>query len=199
MNRAGNVRHQTTDAKLQETLLFLLERKPLKAVTVKELCESAQINKATFYRHYQDIYELAKKTEQNIQSGLVGLLDTTKERRLMEAVGQEELIAILAYIGENAVFYREYLKAGYDEFLDERFLTLWENYFKRQFQAVGVTQERRMQYYYRFFRAGMMTTILYWLETGQQETPQEVASIVWNMHFRWSFVEGRGKELVRKE
>ncbi|MCM1304770.1 MAG: TetR/AcrR family transcriptional regulator [Butyrivibrio sp.] len=192
MNQAGNARYRGTVKSLQEALLALLEKKQLKSITVRELCEAAQINKATFYRHYQDIYELAEKTEQRIQSGLIRLLDTGKKRPLTEPIGQEELVRVIEYIGKYDVFYREYLKTGRDSFLDERFRHLWDAFFVPQFQAVGVTSERRMQYYYRFFRSGMLTVILYWLETGMQEPPQELASIIWRMSFHQLSAESGG-------
>ena len=181
MNQAGNIRHQETEERLQKAMLDFMERKALKEITVRELCEAAGINKATFYRHYQDIYELARRMEKNIHSGLMRLLDRKKERQLTELIGEEELSAIISYVGEHAAFYRAYLKTEQDTFLDERFRHLWESFFMPQFQSLGVTSERRMQYYYRFFQSGMVTTILYWLETGQQELPQELASILWNM------------------
>ena len=183
MNQVGNIRHQETEKSLQKALLALLEKKQMKDITVRELCEAAQINKATFYRHYQDIYDLAEKTEQGIQSGLFRLLDLRKNRLLTEPIGREELVRIIDYIGKHDVFYREYLKTGHDSFLDERFRHLWDVFFVPQFQAVGVTSERRMQYYYRFYRSGMLTTILYWLETDMQESPQELVSIIWKMSF----------------
>lgn len=184
MNQAGNSRHQETEERLKRALQDFMERKTLKDITVRELCVAARINKATFYRHYQDIYELAGQMERDIHSGLLRLLDKKRERLLTELIGEEELSAVIGYIGEHAVFYREYLKIGHDTFLDERFRHLWEDFFMPQFRALGVTSEKRMQYYYRFFRAGMVTTILYWLETGMQESPQELASILWNISFR---------------
>ena len=183
MNQAGNSRHQETEKLLQGALMTLLERKRLKNITVRELCEMARINKATFYRHYQDVYALAEKTEQGIQSGLIRLLDPGRDRLLTEPIGREELVSVLDYIGKHAAFYREYLKTGRDSFLDERFRHLWDAFFVPQFHALGVTSERRMQYYYRFYRAGMLTTILDWLETGMQEPPKELASILWKMGF----------------
>lgn len=192
MNRAGNSRHQETEWKMQDALLSLLAQKALKAITVRELCEAAGLNKATFYRHYQDIYELAEKTEQRIQGGLISLLDKRKERSLPEPVEQRELADMIRYIGEHEIFYREYLKTECDTFLDKRFLHLWENSIRQQFQVFGVTSEKRMQYYYRFYQAGVRTTVSYWLETGCQETPEELAQILWRMSF-WRLDEmGKG-------
>lgn len=184
MNQAGNSRHQETEKLLQGALMTLLERKRLKDITVRELCEMARINKATFYRHYRDIYDLAEKTEQGIQSGLFRLLDKGKNRPLTEPIGEEELVRVIEYIGEYAVFYREYLKTGRDSFLDEGFRHLWDVFFVPQFRAVGVMSEKRMEYYYRFYRSGIQTVILYWLETGMLEQPRELASIIRKMSSR---------------
>ncbi|MDE7018601.1 MAG: TetR/AcrR family transcriptional regulator [Lachnospiraceae bacterium] len=181
MNRAGNSRHQETEQRMQEALLALLEQRTLKEITVRELCEIAGVNKATFYRHYQDIYDLALKTERSIHAGLIRLLDTKKKRTLAQPVAEQELEDMIRYIGEYAIFYREYLKTGHDIFLDERFLGLWEEHIKKQFQAIGVQSERRMQYYCRFFQAGIRTIVCNWLETGQQETPEELAKILWQL------------------
>lgn len=193
MNREGNSRHRETEIKIQEALLFLLEQKTLKEITVRELCQTANVNKATFYRHYQDIYELMEKIEHGIQAGLIRLLDTGKKRSLTKPVGRQELEEIIHYIGGHATFYREYLNAGYDSFLDKRFLSLWEKCIKRQFQELGVESEKRMQYYYRFIQAGIRTTVLYWLETGQQETPEELAQILWQMSFSRPAGNGGGE------
>ena len=44
----------------------LLGKKPLEKITVKELAEKAQISKATFYLHYQDIYDLAERLQAEV-------------------------------------------------------------------------------------------------------------------------------------
>lgn len=43
-------------------LLFakLISNKDIKDITIKELCEEADINKSTFYLHYRDIYDCAR-------------------------------------------------------------------------------------------------------------------------------------------
>jgi AcrR family transcriptional regulator len=45
---------------LRHALLALLKEKPLEAISVAELCRSAQINRGTFYSHYKDVHELFK-------------------------------------------------------------------------------------------------------------------------------------------
>lgn len=40
--------------------------KSIKDITVKELCESVDINRGTFYLHYKDIYDMLEQTEQEL-------------------------------------------------------------------------------------------------------------------------------------
>lgn len=51
-------RSRRTRSMLQNALLQLLESKPLNKITVTELTALADVNRATFYAHYTDIYEM---------------------------------------------------------------------------------------------------------------------------------------------
>ena len=44
----------------------LMLKKSIKDITVKELCESVDINRGTFYLHYKDIYDMLEQTEQEL-------------------------------------------------------------------------------------------------------------------------------------
>ena len=44
----------------------LLMEKPLNRITVQEITDMADINRATFYKHYLDVYDLYDKVEQEI-------------------------------------------------------------------------------------------------------------------------------------
>ena len=51
---------------IKKSLYHLLEKKHLSEITVKEICEGAEINRATFYRNYLDIYDLYEKLEEEL-------------------------------------------------------------------------------------------------------------------------------------
>ena len=40
---------------IKDTFLSLLEEKDITNISVKELCEVADVNRGTFYRYYEDI------------------------------------------------------------------------------------------------------------------------------------------------
>ena len=56
-------RAKYTKMVLKDSLLELLKEKPIEKITVSELAEKADINRATFYIHYYDAFDLLEKIE----------------------------------------------------------------------------------------------------------------------------------------
>ena len=58
MNHKSNRRAEKTESSLQDALSELLEYKDLDEITVTEIASKVNINRGTFYTHYNDIYDL---------------------------------------------------------------------------------------------------------------------------------------------
>ena len=41
----------------------LVKEKPFHSITLKEVCERAEINRSTFYKHYKDTYDWKEQTK----------------------------------------------------------------------------------------------------------------------------------------
>lgn len=61
-----DLRIKKTQRAIREAFLQLRAKKPLERITVKELTELAEISKATFYLHYQDLYDLSDRLQQEV-------------------------------------------------------------------------------------------------------------------------------------
>ena len=72
MNTPNNKRGQETVKRIDEAFVSLMQEKSLHEVEISELCELAQINRSTFYAHYDDVTALAdafvEQTEKMVQS-----------------------------------------------------------------------------------------------------------------------------------
>ena len=64
MGQDARVRY--TKMMIQVNFVSLLKQKPLNKITVKEICEAAEINRATFYRYYLDVFDLMEQLEGEI-------------------------------------------------------------------------------------------------------------------------------------
>ena len=117
MNTANNQLHQETERRLRQELLCFLERE--KEPTVSELCEAAQINRSTFYRHYRDIPDLMEKTEKEIQKGLFRTVGSQGDFLTRLESSSDALEPLISYIGQNRYFYRAYLRKNGDAALED--------------------------------------------------------------------------------
>lgn len=50
-----------TKCAIKAAFIELKSKKELNQITVKDLCDKANINKSTFYTHYKDIYDLSEQ------------------------------------------------------------------------------------------------------------------------------------------
>ena len=179
MNTANNQLHQETERRLRQELLGFLARE--QEPTVSELCEAAEINRSTFYRHYRDIPDLMEKTEKEIQKGLfrtVGSQGNFLER--LES-SSDALESLISYIGQNRHFYRAYLRKSGDAALEDGYRLFWEKEIRPLFLAHRVESEARMQYYFAYAKSGFETVLRMWLEGGCRESPRELAGIIHKM------------------
>ena len=67
-------RIRRTQAAINTAFLNLILEKELNKITVKELCEKADINKSTFYLHYRDIYDLAEFFQQSLATKICAIV-----------------------------------------------------------------------------------------------------------------------------
>lgn len=61
-----DLRTERTKKDIREAFLKLRAKKPIEKITIREIAELAMINKATFYRHYEDIYQLSNEIEDEV-------------------------------------------------------------------------------------------------------------------------------------
>ena len=179
MNTSGNQLHMETEKKLREALLFYMEQE--RAPTVGQLCQRAQINRSTFYRHYTDVYDLMNRVEQEFQHGLYRSLDGDSAFLARLGSKPEELEPLIAYIGQNPHFYRVYLQKYAVSEDDRSYQRYWQTQVLPLFQSHGVSNEEHIRYYYEYVKTGMVAIFRLWLENGCRETPAELARILFRL------------------
>ena len=89
-----DLRTRKTLRALREAFVEMRATRPLERVTVRELCERAEISKATFYLHYHSVYDLSAALQADAVDRVVRSLGEADEflaqpgdltRRLFEA------------------------------------------------------------------------------------------------------------------
>ncbi|MDR2356400.1 MAG: TetR/AcrR family transcriptional regulator [Clostridiales Family XIII bacterium] len=99
----NDIRARYTRRVLRDCLLLLLEKKPLRRITVRELCEAAAVNRATFYAHYTDIFDLMEQLTDGLRAEIIDhvrahMLESDENKR-------PSLVKFLRLLRENAFLY----------------------------------------------------------------------------------------------
>ena len=107
MNTKGNAKaQQTTRRIIQAFYQVYREKGQVSKVTVREICQLAQINRTSFYLHFQDVFDLLEKVEKTMEV-------TMTETFLREIREEQDLgagfEALFRFVGEHREFYVIYL------------------------------------------------------------------------------------------
>lgn len=91
-------RIKITKLLLKESLIDLLYEKDINKITIKEVCEKADLNRSTFYAHYSDIYALLNSIKEEYMENI---LNEVPEMKLEYSDSSIVINNILNYILEN--------------------------------------------------------------------------------------------------
>jgi AcrR family transcriptional regulator len=171
---------------IKESLYRLLEEMPLQKITVKGLCELADINRGTFYTHYSDIYDLVEKLENDIVKICGYIVD-------FDQIGK----------GNQYDLYRHvfvHLKDNMDEYrlillnppsircLDPLLSKVYFYHAASIRKATGWSDEM-IAYAYTFVLEGCKHVVYHWIERGLVETPDEMAELLTGIIYNETAVE----------
>ena len=158
----------STKLALANSLKKLLQKKFLDDITVKELVEDCEVNRQTFYYHFQDIYDL-----------LHWFLEHETELALRDAADWREALALaFRYIQDNhVVIYHVYRSSG-REGLDCQFFTLSRALVLRLLDLYAgdlVLKEDDRIFLAEFYMFALSGILLHWMSEDMKEDPQILA------------------------
>lgn len=103
-------RIRKTEQAVQSALAKLLSEKDITDITIKELCEKADINKSTFYLHYRDIYDCADSLMNNAVNRTIEVMDPYDFTELVKHL-PEIMEKIMFIFSENKDLYIPFLNS----------------------------------------------------------------------------------------
>ncbi|MFD5128940.1 TetR/AcrR family transcriptional regulator [Streptomyces olindensis] len=106
----GDRRVRRTRAALQGALIGLVEERDLSQISVADVVERADVNRSTFYAHYQDVHELAEAACTSMIDDMIGVVLALDPARATPSDAAEDpdptLTAFFAHFAEHAGLYR---------------------------------------------------------------------------------------------
>jgi AcrR family transcriptional regulator len=98
---------------LRDALVSLIEEKGFDAITVQDIADRAELNRATFYLHYQDKQELLVKSLRDAIDELVADIGTSTDEQgqLIFDESPRPIKATFEHVAQHAHFYRVMMSA----------------------------------------------------------------------------------------
>lgn len=160
---------------LKESLMKLLQEKQLSAITVKEICELADINRSTFYSHYSDQYDLLHKMEKELIEDMREKLNSHHDSR--NDLMQTE--KILEYIAEKKDIFQILLNDNGDTGFQKKVIDVAHQFLMKDLMIDQPPHENRIEYMSTFIISGSIHVIKSWLDNGMDKSQKEMAEMIY--------------------
>ena len=163
MMQKENRRVKMTKMLLNESFLKFLAEKPLSHITIKEICEDADVNRSTYYAHYTDPYDQLKKLEADIIVDMTIYVDNIVTDGLHDDKKQRQIIkGILEYIQSKKYVFQVLLGNNGDTNFQRNILAFFgERIFEKE--HVETVKAMKKAYHYIYAGTGSFGLIFYWI------------------------------------
>ena len=172
--------------KMHTALLTILDGKDFELISVKEICETAGVNRSTFYLHYDNVNDLLQETVEAVYKDFFGRfgaegpevidIDNQNEDELF-LITPKYLMPYLDFVEENRkLFYLMYKKnkmMGAEKTYETWFKTIFGPILTR----FGVPQKEQPLIMV-FYLKGIIGVVTEWVKGGCIESKDEIISVI---------------------
>ncbi|OOM76213.1 hypothetical protein CLPUN_28260 [Clostridium puniceum] len=166
-------RYRRTQNQLTKALIDLLKNKNINQISVRELSELADINRATFYLHYKTPHDLLIQLENNI----FNVIFTSYENHNIMAQydfllsiykcvnDNHELLLVLLNPNSGSTFWDKLSNS-----IKKHHNFLWSPHF-------NYLSKEELNYFGAFIIDGYISVVKFWLLNGMKESPEEMVEL----------------------
>ena len=178
-----------TAIKMDKALLELLDKKDFEYITIKEICDTAKVNRSTFYLHYENTVDLLKETTEYVIDTFQSYfsVDTQIISQQFKNCNIKDLIFFtpeylkpyLTFIKENRTIFETSLRHFKTMDFESVHNRLFKYIFNPIFERFSLPEKGRM-YIVKFYLTGVTAITLEWLERDCEEEIDEIIRIIIN-------------------
>jgi AcrR family transcriptional regulator len=157
---------------IDEAMMSLLEEKPFSEISVTELCEKADINRNTFYSHYEKPAEVLAHLEGKI---IEEISDVLSDSDVSEDVTEKVLIVLESNQRMTKILLSDYAESDFSE----KIFSLARN----RAHSIAEKRSSRLSAAYQdmlscFTIAGGAAVVRRWAENGFRESSKDIAGFI---------------------
>ena len=186
MNKAES-KYFNTGIRFNKALLSLLEKKPFEYITISEICETAGVNRSTFYLHYENTADLLKETTAYVLENFASYFSIDAETVVaqfsscdlqdLKFINEKYLHPYLSFIKDNQRVFSAVLSQpkAFDSIAI--FKRLFDYVFKPILDRFHYPRDEQ-NYVMMFYLNGITAIITEWLKDGCQKSIEDISTII---------------------
>ncbi len=186
MNKSES-KYFNTAVKIDLALISLLKNKAFEYITIRELCETAGVNRSTFYLHYSNIGDLLDETTRYLLDNFLSYFSNeTKtiafnisscESDELIFVCDKYLVPYLTYIKENREVFSTALSHMKSFGFEKVYKDLFNNIFNPILDRFHYPVKDR-KYVMMYYLNGLTAIIFEWLKDDCSRPIEEISEII---------------------
>ena len=172
MEKREDRRIGLTKRMLKDALIDMLREKDIYHISIRELCEKADVNRTTFYKYYGSQFDLLSDMENDL------LLFISKILENNDGDTVKVIAAACEYLEDNLEFARLIINNNIDPTFANKLFSMdaiKASAFRRPYADKGAAEQ---EYIYNFFTYGVFRMVCIWLNKDERESPREFAELV---------------------
>lgn len=162
---------------IKESFVKFLKQKPISKISVKEICDDADINRTTFYAHYVDQYDLLQQIENEVIDDINQYLKGYDFKN-NKVVPTEMIEKILEYIKKNSELFDLLLNSNRDMKFQQEIIKIIGRQHFISFIGDNSLNKEDAEYIFYFLASGAVGVIQMWLKGGMKRHPNEMAELI---------------------
>ncbi|WP_144510244.1 TetR/AcrR family transcriptional regulator [Bacillus sp. FJAT-22090] len=172
---------------IRDAFTQLMEEKGFEAITVSDLTEKADINRGTFYLHYKDKYDLLEQSEEEVFEKLDRIAEEAWTEINSEELNKKQIhiplpftVKLFEYLEENSAFMRVILGPNGDPSFQAKLKEVIKNKMFQKFYQFNNKDNMivPLDYLTAYVSSAHLGVIQYWLKSGMDKSPEEMATIL---------------------
>lgn len=176
-----------TAVKMDLAMISLLKKKSLEYITVSEICETAGVNRSTFYLHYENIGDLLNETTRYLLNDFLSYF-SPETQAIAFNIKNCELNELVFICDKHLTPYLTYIKNQKEVFstallhnktlgFEDVYKRMFENIFNPILDRFHYPQSNR-QYVMLYYLNGINAIINEWLKNDCDKTIKEISEII---------------------
>ena len=178
MEKKEDRRITLTKQLLKNALIELLKEKDIYRISIRELCERANVNRSTFYKYYGSQFDLLAEMEDHMVEVVSNTISSTITETVSSTSDVEQcVLTVCRYIEENLEITRILINNNVDS-----------SFAKKIFQQTNIQEsiirsfspyypEEDLEYIYSYVTSGCFQIIRIWINKENREPAEKIAQL----------------------